>query len=278
MNKCLTGKVALVTGARSERGMGYAAALKLAEEGADIVMTTRSGSFKGDPAEFESDQSFEQFRSLARNVEALGVRCFALPMDVTDREQVNRVVDYSCEQLGGIDILFNNAGIGFGELFMDTSPEQFNNAWNINVMGTIHVSQAVIPRMLQRGGGSIINNASIYGLGGAAYVSAYVATKHAIVGLTKSMALELGEQNIRVNAICPGMVVTEMGDIEYQLIADAEGIIFEEAKQGLADQNVLKRGAEPAEIADAVVYLASEKSSFVTGIAMPIAAGQSVGL
>lgn len=278
MTKLLQGKVALVTGARSSRGMGFATAIKLAEEGADIVMTAWVDDVEGHPGEYRGDQRFEAFRTLAKDIEALGVRCLALPMDVSNRAQVDGVVDYVSEELGGIDILFNNAGIGFGELFMDTTPAQFNDAWSINVMGMVHVSQAVVPKMAARGGGSIINNSSIYGLGAAPYVSAYVATKHAMVGLTKSMALELGEKNIRVNAICPGMVLTEMGDIEYQLIADAEGISFKEAKQGLADQNVLKRGAEPGEVADAVVYLASDKSSFVTGVAMPIAAGQVVGL
>lgn len=278
MKKLLEGKVAMITGARSPRGMGYAAALKLAEEGADIVMTARADDIEGHPAEFKDDERFEAFRTLGAEIERQGVRCLALPLDVTDREQVGQVVDYAAETLGGIDILFNNAGIGFGELFVDTKPAQFNDAWYVNVMGMVHVSQALVPWMAARGGGAIINNASIYGLGAAPYVSAYVATKHAMVGLTKSMALELGEQQIRVNAICPGMVVTEMGDIEYQLIADAEGISFEEAKQGLANQNVLKRGAEPEEVADTVVYLASEKASFITGVAMPVAAGQMVGL
>lgn len=278
MSTSLKSKVALVTGARSARGMGYAAALKLAEEGVNIILTSRFADFEGDPANYQGAEAFVEFQNLAKQIEALGVRCLAVPLDVTNREQVFEVIEYAAEQTGGIDIVFNNAGTGFGELFMDTSPEQFNDAWNINVMGMINVSQAAVPHMVKRGGGAIINNSSIYGLGGAAFVSAYVMTKHAIVGLTKSMALELGEDGIRVNAVCPGMVLTDMGDIEYQLIADAEGISFEEARQGLADENVQKRGAEPGEVGDAVVFLASERSSFMTGVAMPDAAGQSVGL
>ncbi len=278
MARSLEGKVALITGARSPRGIGLAAGLKLAEAGADVVITSRFGPVEGSPLEFIGDERFATFKRFSDQVEAYGTRCLALPMDVTDRNQVDRVVETTVSELGGLDIVFNNAGTAFAETFVDTTAGQFQSAWDVNVLGTINVSQAAIPAMIRRQGGSIINNASIYGLGAAALVSAYVATKHAIVGLTKAMALELGVHHIRVNALCPGMVITEMGDLEYQMVADSEGTTFEEAKQLLADQNVLKRGAEASEIGDAVVYLAGEQSSFVSGIAMPIAAGQPVGL
>ena len=112
MSKNLDGKVAVITGARSPRGMGYAAAQKLAEQGADIVMTSRFRGVEGHPAEFKDDERFQAFQQLAGEIEQLDVRCLALPMDVINREQVNTVADYATETLGGIDILFNNAGIG----------------------------------------------------------------------------------------------------------------------------------------------------------------------
>ena len=266
----LKGKVALVTGARSERGIGYASACKLAEAGADVVITSRFT---------ENDERRAAFDALGKNIaDNYGVRCLTLAVDVTDRAQVEAGINTVVAELGGLDIVFNNAGIGFGELFMDMSPEQLNSAWNVNVMGSFHVCQLAVPHMLKRGGGSIINNSSIYGLGCDAYVSAYCMTKHAIVAMTKTMALELGEQNIRVNAVCPGMVVTEMGDVEYQLIADAEGISFDEAKAYLASKNAFKRGAEPEEVGDLVLFLASEQSGYITGTAMEVAAGQPCGL
>ena len=266
----LKGKVALVTGARSERGIGYNAACKLAEAGADVAITSRFS---------ENDKRRTAFDALGKKIEQnYGVRCLTLAMDVTDRAQVETGINRLVEELGGLDILFNNAGIGFGELFMEMTPEQLNSAWKVNVMGSFHVTQLAVPQMLKRGGGSIINNASIYGLGCDAYVSAYCMTKHAIVAMTKTLALELGEQNIRVNAVCPGMVVTEMGDVEYQLIADAEGISFDEAKAYLASKNAFNRGAEPGEIGDVVAFLASDQSGYITGTAMEVAAAQPCGL
>jgi NAD(P)-dependent dehydrogenase (short-subunit alcohol dehydrogenase family) len=274
----LEGKVALITGARSPRGMGFAAALKLAEAGADIVMTSRTRGDIQDNLDVTGDDHYSAFLDLVPRVLACNVRCLALPLDVSSPAQIKAVVAKVTDTFGGIDILFNNAGTAFASPFMDTSGEDFQDAFNINVMGMIQVSQAVIPSMVHRGGGNIINNASIYGLGAAPFVSAYVMAKHAIVGLTKTMALELGDPGIRVNAICPGMVLTEMGDKEYDMIATLQDCSFEEAREGLAQQNALKRGAAPEEIANVVVFLATEAASFITGAALPISAGQPAGL
>ncbi|MGB3625040.1 MAG: SDR family oxidoreductase [Henriciella sp.] len=274
----LEGKVALITGARSARGMGFATALKLAEAGADIIMTARTSGQIDDGLAVTGDDRFKAFEELAAQVLAHNVRCVALPMDVAKPEQVRAVVATAVETFGGVDILFNNAGTAFASAFTDTSPAEFQDAFNVNVLGMIEISQAVIPSMIERGGGNIINNASIYGLGAAPFVSAYVMTKHAIVGLTKTMALELGEAGIRVNAVCPGMVLTEMGDKEYEMIAGLEGCSFEEARDALAQQNALNRGAQPEEVANVVTFLATDAASFMTGVALPVSAGQPAGL
>ncbi|MEH6810460.1 MAG: SDR family oxidoreductase [Hyphomonas oceanitis] len=274
----LAGKVALITGARSARGMGFAAALKLAEAGADIIMTARTSGQIDQRLAVTGDDRFKAFEDLVPQVLAHNVRCMALPMDVSNPAQVKALVACAVETFGGVDILFNNAGTAFASAFTETTSEAFQEAFNVNVLGMIEVSQAVIASMIERGGGNIINNASIYGLGAAPFVSAYVMTKHAIVGLTKTMALELGEAGIRVNAVCPGMVLTEMGDKEYEMIAGLEGCSFEEARDALAQQNALKRGAQPAEVASVVTFLATESASFMTGVALPISAGQPAGL
>lgn len=274
----LEGKVALITGARSARGMGFATALKLAEAGADIIMTARTSGQIDSQLAVTGDDRFQSFEDLVPQVLAHNVRCLALPMDVSNPEQVRAVVASAIETFGGVDILFNNAGTAFASAFTETTSEAFQEAFNINVLGMIEVSQAVIASMIERGGGNIINNASIYGLGAAPFVSAYVMTKHAIVGLTKTMALELGEAGIRVNAVCPGMVLTEMGDKEYEMIAGLEGCSFDEAREALAQQNALKRGAQPEEVASVVTFLATDSASFMTGVALPISAGQPAGL
>jgi NAD(P)-dependent dehydrogenase (short-subunit alcohol dehydrogenase family) len=266
----LNNKVALVTGARSERGIGYASACALAAAGADVVITSRFA---------ENDERFPGFEALANNIaDEYGVRCLAMAMDVVKRDQVQRVIDACVKELGGLDILFNNAGMGFGELFVDMTPEQLQGIWDVNVMGSFHTTQLVIPEMIKRGGGSIINNASIYGLGTDPYISGYCMTKHAIVAMTKALAQEVGEQGIRVNSVCPGMIVTEMGDLEYQDIADIEGISFDEAKTYLASKNALKRGGEPEEVGNVVAFLASPQSGYISGVNMPVSAGQPVGL
>ena len=214
--KDLAGKVALVTGARSVRGIGYATAVKLAEAGADVAISSRFSGHDGAIESYQGGERFQAFKKLAETITAKGVRCLPIPMNVSDRHQVSVGIDYICEQLGGLDILFNNAGVGYGTPFEDTPLHEFEQSMNVTFMGTVHTCQLAIPRMKQRGGGVIINNASIYGLGAEPYFAAYIASKHAVVGLTKAMALELGEYGIRCNAVCPGMIVTEMGDKEYQ--------------------------------------------------------------
>jgi NAD(P)-dependent dehydrogenase (short-subunit alcohol dehydrogenase family) len=274
----LSGKVAIVTGARSNRGIGYSTALQLAKDGADVVMTSRFAGHDAEIDSFQGDSKFQEFQALAESIEQLGGRCLAVPMDVTNRDQVAKAIDYTCEKLGGLDILFNNAGVGYGTPFVDTPLEEFEQSFAVNFMGVVNTNQLAVAQMIKRGGGAIINNASIYGLGAEPFFSAYIASKHAVIGLTKAMAVELGQDGIRVNAVCPGMIVTEMGDVEYQAVADIEGVSFEEAKAMIANKNVFCRGGRPEEVADAVSFLASERAGFITGIAMPVAGGQSPGL
>ncbi|MFC0061302.1 SDR family NAD(P)-dependent oxidoreductase [Vibrio inusitatus] len=238
MSNTLKNKIALVTGARSPRGIGYASARQLAKAGADVAIADIFNSADAD--------SFTEFHALGKSIaEEFGVRCITISMDITDRLQVEQGIANIVTKLGGLDILFNNAGICFGELFMDMSLEQLNKAWNINVVGAFHTTQVAVKEMLKRGGGSIINNASVAGIGCESHISAYSMSKHAVVAMTKTLAIELGEQNIRVNAVCPGMVLTEMCDVECGIIADAESITVEAAHDLLASRNALKRGCKP---------------------------------
>jgi 3-oxoacyl-[acyl-carrier protein] reductase len=189
--KLLEGKVAIVTGAGRPKGMGRASALKLAEQGASVVVT--------DLAQKREDLMIEgllgigdepgALEKVVSEIEALGSKGLAMAVDVTDTDQIRACVEKTCETFGGVDILFNNAGtaIGVGP-FLDILSANWDLSWQVNVKGMMEFCRAVIPRMIERGGGSIINNASMAGLGAEPGYGAYVVTKFAVVGLTKLLA------------------------------------------------------------------------------------------
>lgn len=241
----LTGKVAIVTGASA--GIGRAAALALAAEDAAVVV---------------ADVDEARGEAVARAIVDKGGRAAFVRTDVADDAQVAAMVERAVEAFGGLDIAFNNAGIeGAAAPTHLCTPENFARTLAVNLGGVWSCMRHEIPRMLERGCGSIVNCASVAGLVGFAGIPAYVASKHGVVGLTRTAALEYAEQGIRVNAVCPGVIDTEM--IERFTAADAA------AREALLAAEPVGRLGRPEEIADAVVWLASARSSFVTG--QPIA-------
>ncbi|MBW2369185.1 MAG: SDR family oxidoreductase [Deltaproteobacteria bacterium] len=256
----LRGKVAIVTGASSPRGMGYAAAIKLARKGADVIVTDVAAAGP-------------RLNEAAAAIEAEGVRSKPVIVDVTDEAQVQACVDQVVETFGGIDILFNNAGVGQLGLFEDTDLAVWDLNYQVNVRGVVAFIKSVVPAMKKRGGGAIVNNASIGGLYADMECSAYNSSKFAVVGLTKALALELGQYNIRVNAVCPGFVDTEMGDRIPTYFAEKEGCTPEEMREAFTQMIALGVYAKPDQVADAVVFLAGEESGYITGVALPVAGG-----
>lgn len=279
--KLLEGKVAIVTGAGRPKGMGRATALKLAEQGASVVVTDLAR--KREDLMIEGllgiGEELAALEKVASEVEALGSRGLAMAVDVTEIDQIRACVDQTCEAFGGVDILFNNAGtaIGVGS-FLDILSENWDLSWQVNVKGMVEFCRAVIPKMIERGGGSIINNASMAGLGAEPGYGAYVVTKFGVVGLTKLIAAEFGPQNIRCNATCPGAILTDMGAEEITFIAMEKGISQEEAKKVFDEMAALGRAAQPEEVADVVAYLAGPRSGYLTGVALPVAGGMRPGL
>jgi NAD(P)-dependent dehydrogenase (short-subunit alcohol dehydrogenase family) len=279
--KLLEGKVAIVTGAGRPKGMGRASALKLAEQGASVVVTDLARK-RGDlmiEGLLGIGDDLAALEKLVSEIEALGSNGLAMAVDVTDVGQIQACVDKTCETFGGVDILFNNAGtaIGVGS-FLDILSENWDLSWQVNVKGMVEFCRAVIPKMAERGGGSIINNASVAGLGADAGYGAYTVTKFAVVGLTKLVAAEFGPQNIRCNATCPGAILTDMGEEEIAFIAMERGISQEEARKVFDDLAALGRAARPEEVADVVAYLAGPRSAYLTGVALPVAGGARPGL
>lgn len=229
----LEGKVVVVTG--GARGLGAGHAQRLAEEGARVII--------GDVLDAEGEQT-------AAALEAKGLTVHFLHLDVTSREDWRRVIAAAVERFGGLDVLVNNAGIIHINPLLEETLEDWNALLAVNVTGVLLGMQAAIPAMQARGGGSIINTASIFGLAGASNYVAYCASKGAVVMMTKTAALEHAVDKIRVNALVPGGVRTPMSEQEGG---------------GVVPFTPMGRRADPREIAGAVLFLASDDSSFVTG-------------
>lgn len=245
----MTGKVAIVTGGSA--GIGRAAAVAFAREGASVVV---------------ADVDVEGGEKTVAELENAGVDAMFVHTDVSDAGQVAALVDRTVERFGRLDYAFNNAGIeGAPAPTADSTIENWNRTIAVNLTGVYLCMRAEIPRMLAGGGGVIVNNSSVAGLVGFPGIPAYTASKHGIVGLTKTAALEYATEGVRVNAVCPGVIDTEM--ITRFTHGDPA-----EAAQLLQTEPVGRMGA-PEEIADAVVWLCSDRASFVTGQAIAVDGG-----
>ena len=248
-----TGKVVIVTGASGD--IGSAAARRFAAEGACVVAVDR----------IESD--------LVDSISAAGGQAISVIADVTQEHDVQRYIDICLSTYGRLDVLFNNAGIeGDNSPIGEYSTAVFDQVMAVNVRGVFLGMKYAVPAMSKTNGGSIINTASIAGISGAAGFSAYCASKHAVIGLTKSVAKQHGVDNIRVNAICPSaMTGNMMTAIEEKIQADNKGVVAEALRQSIP----LKRYATPADIVSTVVYLASDEASFINGGVYTIDGGLS---
>jgi len=189
----LQGKTALITGAG--KGIGKAVALALAEEGVNVILIARTAT---------------DVESVAREAEAKGVKALALTADVSELISVTAAIEKAVAEFGTINILINNAGIGKFGKFLELTPEEFEHIIKVNLMGVYYATRAVLPGMIEKQSGDIVNVSSTAGLKGAAVTSAYSASKFAVMGLTESLMMEVRKHNIRVTAMAPSTVATDM--------------------------------------------------------------------
>lgn len=277
----LEGKVAIVTGAGRPRGMGQATALALARQGADVVVTGLARRRHDLDIEgfYEVGGDFSRLEERVAEIEAVGARGLAVAVDVTSKRDIEVCVEKTRQVFGGVDVLVNNAGavVGAGP-FLEIPDEAWQLQFQVQIKGVADFCKAVIPSMRERGGGCIINNASIHALKAVANNAAYVTTKTAMLGLTKALAAEFAPDNIRCNAVCPGTIVTSMNDAEVEVARATLGVDAEEARELMTKDMAMGRLGEPREVGDMIALLASDAASYVTGAVIPIDGGISVGL
>lgn len=264
MAKEFAGKVAFITGAA--HGQGRAVALALAKEGADIVAFDIGKQLEYPRYEFGSS---DELASLKVEVEALGQSIILSFGDVRDAKAVNAAVAEGIKVFGRIDILFNNAGICAYGLAHELEEDEWDSMIDINLKGSWLVAKAVIPHMIKQKNGVILNNSSIAGLRGMNRLSHYAASKWGMVGLTKSWAIELAPHNIRVISIHPTGVNSAMNDG----LAAMEGSTPQEIAERSAGNLLPVPWIEPSDVADAVLFLSSDKAKFVTGSQFVLDAG-----
>jgi len=254
----LQGKTAVITG--STRGIGLGLAKGLAGAGMNIVLNGLSNPEKVAP--------------VVQEIEGLGVSCIFHGADMTQPEQIEGLINKAQSHFGSVDVLINNAGIQHVSPVEEFPTSKWDAILAINLSSAFHTIRTAVPLMKQQGWGRIINIASAHGLVASPYKSAYVAAKHGIVGLTKTIALEVAEDNITVNAICPGYVHTPMVDNQIADTAKARGMSEKEVvEKVLLAAQATKKFVTVEELSGVAQFLCSDAAANITGTAMPVEGG-----
>jgi NAD(P)-dependent dehydrogenase (short-subunit alcohol dehydrogenase family) len=252
----LRGRSAVVTGAG--RGIGAAVARRLAAAGAAVVVAARTAA---------------EVEAVAAGVRDGGGAAWAVRCDVTDEAAVAALAVEAVERLGHVDILVNNAGLASSAPVQRTSLEEWNRLLAVNATGAFLCTRSFIGPMLERGWGRVVSVASVAGLRGARYIAAYAASKHALLGLTRSAAAEVAGRGVTVNAVCPGYVDTPMTDESVARIMARTGRTEAEARAAIVESSPLGRLLTPDEVAAAVIYLCGEAAAGVNGQALVLDGG-----
>jgi NAD(P)-dependent dehydrogenase (short-subunit alcohol dehydrogenase family) len=269
----LDGKVALVTGSGRRGGLGEAICRRLAQAGAGVVVTDLgrpAGELAGDPI-----GAIDEMEAVAAGLRAAGGEAMALPLDVRDERQVEGTLREAAARLGRLDILVNNAGVGFLiSPVVDTEADRWRTVIDVNLTGAFLCTKHAARLMIHQGqGGRIVNIASQAAKSGHRHMAAYTASKHGMVGLTRSAAMELGPHGITVNAVCPNHVTTGLGAVQNEYFAALNGQTVDEYLAAMRERIPMRRVGLPADTAGAVAFLCSDEAAYITGEAMNVSGG-----
>lgn len=249
-------KTAVITGASS--GIGLCVAQAFAEEGAHVVICARG---------------LEKAESAAESIRSSGGRALALPCDVTSDDSVNALHEGVLDATGAPDIIVNSAGYYQISRFLDTPLDVYRRTIEVNYLGAVRMIQRFLPEMIEAGYGKVVNIASTAGKYGSMYQAHYNGSKHAVVGITKSLAVEFAKTGVNINAICPGWVETPMLDEGMGQFGDAAGMSIEEVRENWLGRVPMGRFLRPEEIGPLAIYLASDECAGMTGQALTISGG-----
>lgn len=247
-------QVAIVTG--GGRGIGEAIAVRLASEGAAVVI-----------AELDQDSG----ESVAARVRADGGRAICVPADVTKPEEMSSMVEATIAAMGPPDVLVNNAGIAVFADPLDLSNEDWRRCFAVDLDGVWHATRAVLPTMLERGHGSVVNLASVHSFQIIPHCFPYPVAKHGVIGLTRALAVEYAPRGLRFNAVCPSYVDTQIAVDYFETFPDPAA-----ERRRVEDLHPAKRTAAPAEVAAAVAFLAADECGFMTGVSLMVDGGRSI--
>ena len=272
----LKGKTAIVTGASAPQGIGRAIALRLAQDGASVVVSDVNGTLNVNGTDRSKTNLLDDIVSgITRN----GGMAVSMTLDVTDSSDISACVRQTLSHFGRVDILVNNAGsLAGSDNFLSTRPDQWETSFRVNVLGPMMMAQAVIPEMRKAGGGRIINIGTTGSLGAEPGFGAYTAMKHGLVGLSKTLAAEFGVDGILCNTVCPGYIATDMHMAANHRLSDEQGIPLDDIKAKRYASVALRDAGLPVDVANAVAYLAGPQANYVTGINLPVTGGVPTGI
>ncbi|MFN5692009.1 MAG: SDR family NAD(P)-dependent oxidoreductase [Bacteroidota bacterium] len=271
----LQNKVAIVTGSGRHKGIGEAIVLRLAAEGCRVVISD-IGQAKGNEFAAEHIGVTGEMQEIADACRALGAEVLTLPCDVRSEAECSQLIEKTVAHFGQVDILVNNAGVGYlMEPFTEFKESSWDAVLDVNLKGAFLCSKHAAIQMIRQGvGGSIVNIASQAAKSGFPFAAAYTASKHGLVGLTRSNAVELGKHKIRVNAVCPNHITTGLGHWQNSFFSEKLGLDYTTYLQSIVQKNPLGRTGLTEDIAKAVAFLCSEEAAYITGEAMNVSGGE----